>query len=186
MTRKFGSPVPASSNPGGVNLMQVGNVALGGPASDNTDPAVGVVAQRMLAETMLYNPVTQLFERLRTASIFKTVNLFSAGDNTVWTPAAGKRFRLMAYRLVIPGNASIAVANVQNFQLKDQATFLGFRDDVFCPAAAGATPNLFVGPWVLIPGNGYLSLVANNVLFMNMGVAMATAGVVINTAGTEE
>ena len=107
------------------------------------------------------------FTRLRTPVVFKPFNGTAINPAAaIWTPAAGKRFRLMGYHLV----SSVA----GNIQLKDGA---GGTLIAVAPSAAG-------GPGMLVQlGNGILSAAINNVLEA-LGPAAATlSGIVF---GTEE
>jgi hypothetical protein len=188
MSRKFGAPsIPAGAPPSGFNLVQLGSVAIGSAASDNVDNAVGINVARVLAELAYFNPSTALWERARVGAIvLKSVTVFNAGDNAVWTPAAGKKFRLFAAQMILNGSCAIAVAAVLNLTLKDAGNFGLPAADVWVPNAAGTTPDLYVGPWLTFGPNGYLSLLANNVLNLNLGVALTVGACRVNTIGVEE
>lgn len=98
---------------------------------------------------------------LRTATVFKTVDL-GAGttETTIWTPATGKRFRLLGFVLTCGA-----------------ASKLTFKDNT-----AGTT--IFVAevaagvPLVVNLGNGILSAAANNVLTVTRGTSGTLVGVV--------
>lgn len=96
----------------------------------------------------LYNGVT--WDRQRTPNKFIPISAISvATETTIWTPAAGKKFRLMGYQLTsgtVGGNVT----------LKDNTA--GATIGIL-PFGAAAQP--LTSP-VLI--NGYLSLATNNVL----------------------
>lgn len=111
----------------------------------------------------------QTLLRTRTPGKFISLNGVSiATETTVWTPAAGKRFRLMGYNLSSTG--------AQNIVLKDNT--------------AGTTilviPGITIGQLMVSPdsmGNGILSAAANNVLTANAGGTNAVSGYFF---GTEE
>lgn len=110
----------------------------------------------------------QVLQRIRSPGKFISVNGLSiAGETTVWTPAVGRRFRLMGYQLSSTG--------AQNIVLKDNT--------------AGVTilviPGVTVGQLNFSPpiGNGILSAAVNNVLTANAGGANALSGFFL---GTEE
>jgi hypothetical protein len=105
------------------------------------------------------------WDRIRATKIFKYVDASSAGDNAVWTPAAGKKFRLLGFILAC-GGTGVAV------YFKDGATQIS---PTFTLAANQITQ--------MDLGNGYLSSTANNVLNANLGAAN-TVG--IWAYGTEE
>lgn len=110
----------------------------------------------------------QVLSRARTPGKFISVNALSiATETTVWTPASGRRFRLMGYNLTGTG--------AQNIVLKDNT--------------AGTTilviPGVTIGQLNFSPqmGNGILSIAANNVLTANAGGTNAISGYFF---GTEE
>lgn len=124
--------------------------------------------------------------RLRTPATFNTVQANAAGNTALWTPAAGKKFRLTRYCVVVTGDAATAGGAVVVISLFDGAAgATGQVHAAFCPAVALAAGALYVSPWVDL-GNGYLSAAANNVLNVNLSAAL-TAGVVnVICCGTEE
>lgn len=105
------------------------------------------------------------WDRIRTTKIFKQVNAATAGDNAVWTPATGKKFRLLGFVLAC---GAIAV----NVYLKDGAT-------TFSPTFNLATHQVIQ----INLGNGYLSAAANNVLYANLSEANPVG---VWAFGTEE
>lgn len=129
--------------------------------------------------SMVFNGTT--FDRERVANVFKTVAATASGNTAVWTPASGKKFRLMGWRLSVAG--TLAAAGTQVIQLRDGTT------TVIARAGANVVQTL--------PGNdtqigedygklGQLSATADNVLNINLGTAMATGAVYIDAWGTEE
>lgn len=134
----------------------------------------------------IYNGAS--WDRNRTPIIFKTATAVNAGNTAAWTPAAGKKFRLMRYQIELTENATLAVAAVVTVKFQDNVTDFAFQHDQYIPAAAGvATGEAWRSGWIDM-GNGYISLVANNVLNFNIGGgANLTAGQFrINVCGTEE
>ncbi len=110
----------------------------------------------------------QALSRTRSPGKFVSANALSiATETTVWTPATGRRFRLMGYQLSSTG--------AQNIVLKDNT--------------AGSTilviPGVTVGQLNFSPplGNGILSVAPNNVLTANAGGANTISGYFF---GTEE
>ena len=106
--------------------------------------------------------------RIRTPSTFKTlaaVAVTAASPVAGWTPAAGKKFRLMGFALSL----SVAGAVI----LKDSATEL-IR-----------TPLMAAGVGLVAPpmGNGMLSATANNVLNIDVTATGTVSGFLY---GTEE
>lgn len=121
------------------------------------------------ANQYLYNPASGLYEQARTPTIVKLLAGVAVGSEaTIWTPAAGKKFRLMGFQLA-QGTATGAVI------LKDNTAGTSIYE----------IPQATVGVPISSPplGNGILSAAANNVLTAT-GVATETlTGVVY---GTEE
>lgn len=124
-----------------------------GTGGDGTSGAPGYVSTASDISTYLgviplqYNGATA--ERVRVANIFKMFNarFLSAGTpGAIWTPATGKKFRLMGY--------SICTGALASLQLSDGATPIV---EVGVANSYGAYPagNL---------GNGILSTTANNPL----------------------
>lgn len=109
------------------------------------------------------------WDRRRTPNVFKTINALSiAAEATIWTPTAGKKFRLMGYMLetgTVGGNVL----------LKDNTA--GSTILILPFGAANATLN--------DPGmqNGILSAAANNVLTATGAATQTLSGYVY---GTEE
>ncbi len=116
-----------------------------------------------------YNPVDGFFYAPRTPTVFKQVALAAGtAETTIWTPTAGKKFRLLG--LLLTAGAG---------------TLLTFRDNtagtlIFYTYAAANAP-------LLIPagalGNGLLSGAANRVLTVTRGTSATLDGMLF---GTEE
>lgn len=158
--------------------------------SQNGTSVLGVATYVALGSTALTNDPgsNSSVQTLRTPAIFKTASLINAGNTAVWTPASGKKFRLMRYQLELTENATLAVAAVLTVKFQDATTDFGFQHDIFVAAAAGAVSGeAWRSGWIDI-GNGYLSALANNVLNFNIsGAANLTAGNFrANVCGTEE
>jgi hypothetical protein len=114
---------------------------------------------------MLYGGAA--WQQGRTPTIFKVINVLAVGaEATIWTPGAGKKFRLMGFAL----GASAAGTLV----LRDNTAGTIIAAQLM---AAGGP-----GPCVLL-GNGILSAAANNVLTATLSVAGNLSGIVF---GTEE
>lgn len=126
---------------------------------------------------------------IRTPNVFKTVQIGTgvSGNQAVWTPTSGKKFRLMGYAVFVSENASIASGAVVTLQFSDASSVLGIAFDTFIPTTAVTTiigDGFESGPTNI--GNGILSAAANNVLNLNVGVALATGTIRVNVWGTEE
>jgi hypothetical protein len=139
-----------------------------GPAVAPTLKFTGVQALDSGANyNTVYNGNT--ISRARAPTVFKTLNAVAiTTETTIWTPAAGKKFRLMGY--VLSGGTVMG-----NVILRDNT--------------AGAIINIApigtIGAVVTTPdlGNGVLSAAANNVLTATGASTQTLSGFVF---GTEE
>lgn len=113
----------------------------------------------------IYNGTS--WDRMRTPFVFKDINAVAIGAiATIWTPGAGKKFRLMG------GNLSVSAAISILLEDNAGAAFI-FR-----------IPKLLVDtPYNFDLGNGFLSAAANNVLKATGSGAANLTGTVY---GTEE
>jgi len=126
------------------------------------------------------------YDRQRVPNIFRTITVAAAGDTALWTPAAGKKFRLMGYQMMVTAEAIAAAAAHLEILLCDAAVALGIGASVFVPLAAIAGGgDVYVGPAVQL-GNGPLSALANNVLNVNLSFALTGGEVRVNAWGIEE
>ena len=131
---------------------------------------------------------------LRTPNTFKTVSVSAtaSGNTAVWAPAAGKKFRLMAFQIT---GTNIAATNATTITIsfQDSVTQVTIGTyEILMPTAVGNTAALFGGVsfnsgWISL-GNGYLSSTINNVLNANVSATVtgATGTFRYNVAGTEE
>lgn len=163
---------------GGAATAIGGNTA--GSASVSGGALVGI---NTVAFGYAFNGAT--FDALRTPTKLKTVTATAAGNTALWTPAAGKKFRLMRLIVMVTANASFAVAGLEEVTLQDSATDVGFGVSFFVPGAAGALVGEQNSGWLDL-GNGFLSSTANNVLNVNLGTALATGEIRVFAVGTEE
>jgi hypothetical protein len=110
------------------------------------------------------------FDRLRAGKVYKYIEYLNLTDNTattVWTPASGKKFRLMAVQISSSGASLL--------HLRDGAGGTVFHTQ----RTAGIDSKYFEF------GNGYLSAAANNVLEI-LNKSTATINVWVTAWGTEE
>lgn len=115
-------------------------------------------------------PVTIPKPELSTHSgIFSTV-----GSVAIWTPAAGKKFRLKAI------SWTFGILNAVNplISLKDGGTLLMY---ITSPPATGGTMQ---SGYILLPEPGILSAAVNNVLAVDSNGN--GAGIAVTVIGTEE
>jgi hypothetical protein len=126
------------------------------------------------------------YDSPRTANVFNTISATASGNSAIWTPATGKKFRLMGYLIEVTGNAAQAAGGHITMQLRDGAAgATGLQHNANIPAVAGTGVVGYSTGWVGL-GNGYLSTAAGNVLNLNLS-ANLTGGVVrVVVAGTED
>jgi len=129
----------------------------------------------------VYNNVTNKAEIQRTPTVFKTIRGKTTGTNTLWDPAAGKKFRLMGGIITLSKDA--ACAGAETLFLVDNATDLMAFD--ISSAALVATGKIHTIAFQL-PGNGYLSLAADNILNLSFNAALTAGSASANVWGTEE
>jgi hypothetical protein len=112
---------------------------------------------------------------------------YQVGDTAIWTPAAGKRFRLKRLLITIPGDAYAGSPSLLTMDLRDGNASIGLTFVCFLPSAAPNTPGcIFQTPWIDL-GDGYSSAAAGNVLNLNLSATIAGAGnVQVLVAGVEE
>jgi hypothetical protein len=133
------------------------------------------------------NANLQGWSKPRTPTVFKTITATASGNTAVWTPGSGNKFRLLGYVISVTGDASLAAAGRLSISLADAATTLNFIHQVYLPVAAPAAP-LQQGFQVILPlgAFGVLSAAANNVLNIQLSVALTSGLVNIIAYGTEE
>lgn len=132
----------------------------------------------------LYNGLT--LDAQRTPNVFKTATATAAGNTSVWTPAAGKKFRLMGFTIEVTETATQAAAGVNDLTLQDSGAAIGLGFSPWIPAAALTAQQAGYLSGQVQLGNGYLSAAANNVLQINLSTALTAGKVRVNAWGTEE
>jgi hypothetical protein len=126
-------------------------------------------------------------EGIGVPTIIKSLSWTAAGAQTIWTPASGRKFRLLRYIIGLTADASFTVAAGPPIIFADSGTpVISQAVRFFVPAAAGALVGMFTTGWVDLD-NGYLSLAANNILTINSGIAaLLTGSYWAVVCGTEE
>jgi len=126
---------------------------------------------------LLYNGVT--WDRQRTPSVFRSAS-GSAATNTIWTPATGKKFRLMRYKIEGTANLVITTAGVIPIYLQDGTTpiqGISLLHSIFLPSTAATTlAGAWDSDWIDL-GNGYLSSTAANPLILAINGPLASTTV---------
>ena len=164
----------------GVAWLRVGGI---GTFQDNAGTLSGLVAA---AFQFAWNPTEGGFDRIRVPVIFKTGVATALGATAIWTPAAGKKFRLMAYSIEVTANAAMAAAGLEEITLLDAAAAIGQGSSVWLPNAALTTSITGKDTGMRQLGNGYLSVAINQALNVNLGTALTAGEVRVNAIGTED
>ena len=124
----------------------------------------------------------------RVPDTFKTVSASASGDTAVWTPASGKKFRLLRVLVTVTSNASQSSGGVMAIALGDDTTPINLTFDVYVPTTevtTGGAP-LFSSGWIDLGPTGILSALADNPLNVSLAAALATGACRVIVAGTEE
>lgn len=154
-------------------------------AVDTSSDGVGASVFVLRVASFAYALAGSTFQRLRTPNTFKTVSATAVGNTAVWTPAAGKKFRLMRYMIQVTGNAAQATGGIFTVDLQDATTSTNITHSFFVPGTAGTSLAGLSTDWVDL-GNGTLSSATNNVLNVNLSAALTSGVVRVVVCGTEE
>lgn len=150
-------------------LLTFGILAPGLAIAQTTDGEAPSALPSVKQFSYIYNPSLPGWDRVRTPTKFISLNAVAiTSETTVWTPAAGKKFRLMGFALA-QGTVSGGVT------LKDNTA--GTTILILPSNTAGA---VLISPSM---GNGILSATANNVL---TATGIATETLTGYLFGTEE
>lgn len=168
---------------GGITVITTSS-ADGQPAAVYLPSVVGGGASAPLGVSpFAFNGTT--WDKVRTCTTFKTATATASGNTALWTPASGKKFRLMRLYVTVSATNTIAAVTNEIITFQDGATAMSIRFDASVGTTAAAGEDFSSG-WVDL-GNGILSAAANNVLNLNLGTAVATGpGVTATVCGTEE
>jgi hypothetical protein len=175
-----------AGNTNGVGLLGAGVLGYDGANFQNIRTAAAGDGINSALATALYNYNGTNNDRVRTPTTFKTATATAAGDTALWTPAAGKKFRLMRFTIQITSDASTTGGADIDIILRDATTGLAAALTVFVPAVAATTFGSTVTTGWINLGNGILSAAANNVLNINLSAALTSGKVRAIVGGTEE
>lgn len=120
---------------------------------------------------LIGNPIANTLEVLRTANTIKSTAIASApGTTDVWTPAGGKKFRLMGGLISMSGLIAAAATRTMTLFEETAGTVL-FRCNITIPVLGTnvAFPFNF-------PGNGFLASIADKKLQCTTAGGTYTAG----------
>lgn len=192
----FLSPVTVTSGAASTNL-DVALLTAQNPAGDGLAPFALVNSNGSNSIALAVSPYLQTGTGgsannvlQRTPAVFKTVQATALGNTAVWTPAAGKKFRLMRFKVQLTANSTLAAAGVLTVSFQDSATGIPLAHDFYVGQVALTAATALFTPgedsgWIDL-GNGIASALANNVLNVNLSVALASGNIRVICCGTEE
>ena len=117
---------------------------------------------------------------------FNTVQATHIGNTPIWSPASGKKFRLLKYQIESTMNVSQVNQGVLTISFQDGTNPISLAHDVYVPSTARVVNISYSSGWIDLGGTGFLSVAANNVLSVNLSEALTAGNFRINVAGTEE
>lgn len=148
------------------------------------DAKYGEYVRIISGMNILYNPATGQNEAQRTPTVFPVgTNVTAAGATLVWTPAAGKSFRLMGALLILSKDAASAGDVAWSFYEFYNPWLPGH---VVISTGALVAMGVPVVINLVFQGNGYLSFQPNNVLKILMDNALTAGNLSVSVWGTEE
>lgn len=129
---------------------------------------------------------TNIYQRKRNVSVFKTVTATSSVGTNIWQPGSGKKFRLMRY--MIQATADVATSGGADVDviLKDNTTGLAAAFTFYAPATAGTVAGAGANSGWADLGNGILSAAADNPLVVGLSATLTSGKVRVVVCGTEE
>jgi hypothetical protein len=120
---------------------------------------------------------------VRSPTKYKWAACTTTAATDLWTPAAGKKFRVMCGTIQCAGGLAAAGLETIDLQEETLGTFgLKFGTWVPIAAAAAGTPQIYFD----LRPNGYLATTADKKLQVVLGAAMTAGAVEVTVWGTEE
>lgn len=186
----------AVSSSGGAANLGGGGLLVGIGGVNQTSLAADAIAAAsafagMNGFNFVYSPngTTNAWYYQRTPIVGKNANATASGNTALWSPTAGKKFRIMRYQIVVPGTAIYATtAGALTISFQDSASAITGTTHK-CQVGTTVTPGTWYNSGWIDIGNGFLSAAANNVLNINLtlgGTGVLTDGAFVNVWGTEE
>lgn len=144
--------------------------------------SIAAYAFQTISEIEVQNTVLGQAEAVRTPTIFKSAPCSTAAATAIWTPGAGKKFRIMGM-VITSASAALAAAALTTITFLDAAAAITLAFDIWIPITPlNTTPCI---PVDLKP-NGYQSTAANNVLNATLTANLLTGQIRVTVWGTEE
>jgi hypothetical protein len=118
-----------------------------------------------------------------TPTTFKQAQATAAGATTLWSPAAGKKFRLMGGIIVLSKEAACAGAEyISIIESTGAVTIARFDISIAALVAIGSCTIIPLN----LPANGYLALTKDSVLQIYLGGVLTAGNCSVSVWGTEE
>jgi len=173
----------------GLNVLPMGRVGISDPAAVNTYARVYGLPCCGWPETTLglVTHSTEMvqkganLEAVRTPTIFRTASITVTGPTTIWTPAAGNKFRLMG-GVITFGGPTLAAAAYEIIRFYDLATQMAIDFLAWVPQVAVDMHSIAFD----LKPNGYLSIAADNAFRVGLTDNLAAGIIRITVWGTEE
>lgn len=119
-------------------------------------------------------------------STFKTIQVTAAGNTAIWTPASGKKFRLLKYQVEGTLNVAQNAQGVLTISFEDASTPMPFAHDVYVPSNSLKYSVIYRSGWIDLGSVGYLSSTINNALNVNLSSALTQGNFRVIVCGTEQ
>jgi hypothetical protein len=164
-------------------LKNAGNTLVASIDILGNNPGQTIPALTVKAQINYYNNVSTALEVIRTPTKYYFATCAAAtGATVIWSPAAGKKFRLMG--LIICPSGTAAAAGLRTFSIEEETLGQIMAASVIAPAAGvGCNAPICIN----LPGNGYLATTADKDLIITTGTTAYNVGSDAVTAwGTEE
>jgi hypothetical protein len=176
----------------GLNVLPMGRVGITDPAALNSYARVYGLPCCGWPETTLglVTHSTQMLQKgamleaRRTQTLLVRAESNAAGNVAIYTPAAGRRFRLLGFDIHAGGNVSLAAAGNLDMEIRDNAVRL-FSFSNYIPLAVAAGAN-YISKTVMFGDNGYLSVANANALNLWLSAGLATGLVKVTVWITDE
>ena len=192
--------------PGSITDISTGKIAYPAPPfasqigyRDNSDNIVALNSLAKIGDNASGNSAAGIalagydgsnISRLRYANTVKSLNKSTTGDTPIWTPSAGRRYRLLGYIITISSNATLAAAGMLAIKLRDGTTVDIVTHNVYVPQTA---ENKLASDWstgfVDLGAGGGLGVQGGAVtraLNLSLSTALATGIVDVQVFGTED
>lgn len=161
------------------------SIQVSGASSSGSD-SLATSGSALGVQSLGYRYNGASWDRLRVPTLTKTATATASGDTALWTPASGKKVRLLRYLIQVTSDVATTGGGVIDVVLRDGTTATAAAFSFYAPAASAGTSG--AGPssgWVDL-GNGLLSATANTVLNGNLSAALTAGKVRFVLCGTEE